>query len=143
MEVDGVTVLQGHGDNDTTLLGLKEALHRPTGLYRLKITYRSRAGVPARLQIGWQGPTFSREPLPAWQPRAPSLCVLTSGIGERLKMPIAPTALDCSLVSEVPCRLLIARISSACFLMPRPHGVRTIFFRDSFRPQVPNSLSHP
>lgn len=67
MEVDGVKVLQGRGDNDTTLLGPKEVLHRPTGLYRLKITYRSRAGVPARLQIGWQGPTFSREPLPAWQ----------------------------------------------------------------------------
>jgi cbb3-type cytochrome oxidase cytochrome c subunit/glucose/arabinose dehydrogenase/cytochrome c551/c552 len=67
MEVDGVTVLQGRGDNDTTLLGPKEVLHRPTGFYRLKIAYRSRAGIPARLQIGWQGPTFSREPLPAWQ----------------------------------------------------------------------------
>lgn len=67
MEVDGVPVLQGRGDNDTTHLGPKEVLNRPTGLYRLKITYRSRTGVPARLQIGWQGPTFSREPLPAWQ----------------------------------------------------------------------------
>jgi mono/diheme cytochrome c family protein/glucose/arabinose dehydrogenase/cytochrome c551/c552 len=67
MEVDGVTVLQGRGNNDTTLLGPKEVLHRPTGLYRLRIAYRSLAGVPARLQIGWQGPTFSREPLPAWQ----------------------------------------------------------------------------
>lgn len=67
MEVDGVTVLQGRGDNDTTLVGPKEVLHRPAGLYRLKSTYRSRAGVPARLQIGWQGPTFAREPLPAWQ----------------------------------------------------------------------------
>jgi glucose/arabinose dehydrogenase/cytochrome c551/c552 len=67
MEVDCVRVLQGHGDNDTTLLGSKEVLHRPTGLYHLKITYRSRTGVPGRLQIGWQGPTFAREPLPAWQ----------------------------------------------------------------------------
>jgi cbb3-type cytochrome oxidase cytochrome c subunit/glucose/arabinose dehydrogenase len=67
MEVDGVTVLQGRGDNDTALIGPKEVLRRPTGLYRLKITYRSRPGVPARLQIGWQGPTFAREPLPAWQ----------------------------------------------------------------------------
>jgi cbb3-type cytochrome oxidase cytochrome c subunit/glucose/arabinose dehydrogenase len=67
MEVDGVTVLQGRGDNDTTLLGPKEVLHRPAGLYRLKITYFSRAGVPARLQIGWRGATFSREPLPAWE----------------------------------------------------------------------------
>lgn len=67
MQVDGVTVLQGRGENDTTLLGSKEALDRQAGLYRLKITYRSLAGVPARLQIGWQGPTFAREPLPAWQ----------------------------------------------------------------------------
>jgi cbb3-type cytochrome oxidase cytochrome c subunit len=67
MEVDGVTVLRGRGESDTTLLGPKEVLDRPTGIYRLKITYRSLAGVPARLQIGWQGPTFAREPLPAWQ----------------------------------------------------------------------------
>jgi glucose/arabinose dehydrogenase/mono/diheme cytochrome c family protein len=66
MEVDGVTVLRGRGENDTTLLGPRELLKRPTGLYRLRITYRSLAGVPARLQIGWQGPTFAREPLPAW-----------------------------------------------------------------------------
>ncbi len=66
MEVDGVMVLRGRREYDTALLGPNEVLHRPTGLYRLKITYRSLAGVPARLQIGWQAPTFAREPLPAW-----------------------------------------------------------------------------
>jgi cytochrome c551/c552 len=67
MEVDGVTVLQGRGEHETSRLGPKEPLKRPPGFYRLKVKYRSLADRPARLQIGWQGPTFTREPLPAWQ----------------------------------------------------------------------------
>lgn len=67
MEVDGVTVLQGKGQSDTAQVGPKDALKREPGLYRLKVVYRSLPEVPARLQIWWQGPGFSREPLPAWQ----------------------------------------------------------------------------
>src|SRR5262249_50324442 len=66
MEVDGVTVLQGRGQSDTARVGPKETLKREPGLYRLKITYRSLPDVAARLQIWWEGPGFSREPLPAW-----------------------------------------------------------------------------
>jgi hypothetical protein len=35
------------------------------GFHRLRVTYRSKN--PARLQIYWQGKTFSREPIPAWK----------------------------------------------------------------------------
>src|SRR5262249_33115223 len=34
-------------------------------LYRLRIRYRSLTDVPARVQIWWEGKSFSREPLPA------------------------------------------------------------------------------
>jgi cytochrome c551/c552/glucose/arabinose dehydrogenase len=67
VEIDGVTVLQGKGDSDTSRLTAKDKLNRPIGLYRLKITYRSLSDRPARLQIWWEGPSFSKEPLPAWQ----------------------------------------------------------------------------
>lgn len=67
VEIDGVTVLQGRGDNDTSRVTGKDKLNRPTGLYRLRIHYRSLPDRPARLQICWEGPSFSKEPLPAWQ----------------------------------------------------------------------------
>src|SRR5262249_27346100 len=60
-------VLRGRGQADTTKVGAKETLKRGPGLYRVKIQFRSLPDVPARLQIWWEGPTFSREPLPAWQ----------------------------------------------------------------------------
>ncbi len=66
VEVDGVTVLQGRGESETTRLGPKEKLRREPGLYRLKVRYRSLEKLSARLQVWWQGPTFSAEPLPAW-----------------------------------------------------------------------------
>lgn len=67
MEVDGKTVLQGRGQSETAQIRCKEELSRPAGVYRLKIRYRALADLPARLQICWQGPSFAREPLPAWQ----------------------------------------------------------------------------
>jgi len=67
MEVDGVIVLQGRGNKETAHIKSKKTLQRPQGLYRLRIRYRSLVDQPARLQIGWQGRTFTREPLPAWQ----------------------------------------------------------------------------
>lgn len=67
VEVDGVAVLQGRGATDTAKIAAKQALDRPPGFYRLKIQYRSLPDVPARLQVWWHGPSFSREPLPPWQ----------------------------------------------------------------------------
>jgi mono/diheme cytochrome c family protein len=67
MEVDGVVVLQGSGRREDARVGPGKPLERPRGVYKLRIRYRSFAGAPARLQVGWQGPTFAREPLPAWQ----------------------------------------------------------------------------
>jgi cytochrome c2/glucose/arabinose dehydrogenase len=37
------------------------------GLYRLRVHFRSRPGIPARLQLWWEGAGFSREPLPPWR----------------------------------------------------------------------------
>ncbi len=37
------------------------------GFHPLRIEYRSAAGKPARVQIGWSGRTFTREPLPPWR----------------------------------------------------------------------------
>lgn len=67
VEIDGVNVLQGKGESDTHQLLSREKFDRPRGYYPITIRYRSLAQVPARLQIGWEGPTFAREPLPAWQ----------------------------------------------------------------------------
>ncbi len=66
VEVDGVVVLRGKGESDTSHLTGRDKLDRPRGFYPITIRYRSLPGVPARLQIGWEGPTFAREPLPAW-----------------------------------------------------------------------------
>jgi mono/diheme cytochrome c family protein len=67
VEIDGVVVLKGKGETDTTRLPGSAKLDRPQGLYPLRVRYRSLPDVPARLQIGWEGPTFAREPLPAWR----------------------------------------------------------------------------
>ncbi len=70
MEVDGVTVLQGRGESETAQVRSKEPLNRPRGLYPLRIRYRSLTGLPARLQIGWQGRTFAARATPGLAPRA-------------------------------------------------------------------------
>jgi cytochrome c2 len=67
VEVDGVTVLRGTGMSGASRLGPADTLMRPPGHYRMTIRYRSLAEVPARLKILWEGPTFAREPLPAWR----------------------------------------------------------------------------
>ncbi len=66
VEVAGVTVLRGRGERETAHIDSGQALTCDAGLYRLRIRYNSLPGLPARLQLWWQGPTFSREPLPAW-----------------------------------------------------------------------------
>src|SRR5262245_22399611 len=66
VEVDGMVVLQGRGEQESTRLAGKQTLAREPGSYPLKIRYRSLPRGPARLQLWWQGPTFAPEPLPAW-----------------------------------------------------------------------------
>ena len=66
MEVDGVVVFQGRGESETAQVRSKDKLERDPGVYRLQIRYRSLPELPARLQIWWQGASFSREPLSAW-----------------------------------------------------------------------------
>ena len=65
--VDGVRVLDGRGTSDTSRVDAKEKLDRPSGHYHLTVRYRSLADVPARLQLFWEGPSFAREPVPAWR----------------------------------------------------------------------------
>jgi hypothetical protein len=67
IQVDGVTVLQGRGEQETTLIPASTPLERGPGVYKIKIAFRSLANRATRLQIWWQGPSFSREPVPAWQ----------------------------------------------------------------------------
>ena len=65
--VDGVVVLEGRGQTDTTQLKGKAALKRDPGHYTFAVKYKSLKDVPARLQLWWEGGEFAREPLPAWR----------------------------------------------------------------------------
>ncbi len=65
--VDGVTVLEGKGQTDTSRITAKAPLKRDPGYYEFKVKFRSLADVPARLQIWWEGDAFAPEPLPAWR----------------------------------------------------------------------------
>jgi mono/diheme cytochrome c family protein/glucose/arabinose dehydrogenase len=67
LKVDHVTVLRGRGESDTTWVRSSEPFACRGGVYRLRLEYRSLAGVPARLQLWWEGQAFAREPLPAWR----------------------------------------------------------------------------
>ena len=64
--IDNTVVLKGRGDSDTAHIRSTDSLKREPGRYRLTIEYQSLPQVPARLQIGWEGSSFVREPLPAW-----------------------------------------------------------------------------
>lgn len=44
-----------------------KVLKLPVGWYPIVITFRSTTNVPARVQLWWQGPSFAREPIPAWR----------------------------------------------------------------------------
>src|SRR5262245_40316170 len=65
--LDGVVVLDGKGQTDTTRITAKAPLKRESGYYTFAVRFRSLADVPARLQIWWEGDAFAREPLPAWR----------------------------------------------------------------------------
>jgi mono/diheme cytochrome c family protein len=67
VSIDGTVVLKGKGESDTAQVRGEVPLERKPGTYRITIDYRSLRGVPARLQVWWQGKTFTREPLPAFR----------------------------------------------------------------------------
>jgi mono/diheme cytochrome c family protein len=67
MMIDGVTVIDGHGATDQSLLLAKAPLKREPGYYGVSIHFTSLVGVPAHLQLFWEGPSFAREPIPAWR----------------------------------------------------------------------------
>lgn len=64
--IGGTEVLRGSGDRATSWI---ESASRPwsPGTYRLRIEYRSLPDVPARLQLWWEGKSFTREPIPPWR----------------------------------------------------------------------------
>ena len=66
LTVDGTVVLDGRGDSETARVESATPFDRPPGVYRLSVEYRPLPDRPARIQLQWEGPTFSREPLPAW-----------------------------------------------------------------------------
>ncbi|HYG75179.1 MAG TPA: hypothetical protein VEK08_09280 [Planctomycetota bacterium] len=66
VKIDGDEVLKGRGESESAQVRSEQSLVRRAGRYRISIDYRSLANVPARLQLWWQGATFSREPIPAW-----------------------------------------------------------------------------
>jgi glucose/arabinose dehydrogenase len=63
--VGGATVLRGRGRKLTAWIEAARTFAFPPGRHRIRIHYRSLAGVPARLQVCWEGKSFAREPLPA------------------------------------------------------------------------------
>ncbi len=69
LEVAGQTFLEGRGETDTSRVRASRPMELRPGMHRFRAAFRSLAGVPARLQIGWEGKTFSREPLPPWRLR--------------------------------------------------------------------------
>ncbi len=66
VEVDGVVAVQGRGASETAHVGPGKKLVRDPGFYRLTVHYRSLDGLPARLQLWWEGTKFAHEPLSAW-----------------------------------------------------------------------------
>ncbi len=63
--IDSVDVLHGTGRSETAWVEAAKPFTRDPGLYRIRVRYRSLAGVPARVQVWWEGKRFAREPLPA------------------------------------------------------------------------------
>ena len=67
LTLDGDLLLQAKGDQSSEWVESTTAFEREPGLYRLLIRYESPPEPPARLQIWWQGKTFSPEPLRGWR----------------------------------------------------------------------------
>src|SRR5205085_12048677 len=62
------------GDAKVFIAGSEVAgpLELKPGFHPIRIEYRSKNGVRARFQLGWEGKTFAREPIPAWKFRHPA-----------------------------------------------------------------------
>jgi glucose/arabinose dehydrogenase/mono/diheme cytochrome c family protein len=84
VEIDRVVVLQGRGEAETSGRVGSQSLTRDPGLYPVRVRYRSLPDLPARLQLWWEGPTFSREPLPAWHLYHQAADVTEAVSGEQL-----------------------------------------------------------
>ncbi|HXX94921.1 MAG TPA: hypothetical protein VEN81_14950, partial [Planctomycetota bacterium] len=67
LTLDGQVVLEARSEREAAWVAGKPAAPRKPGRASLEIRYRSLPGVPARLQIHWEGRTFAREPLPPWR----------------------------------------------------------------------------
>jgi mono/diheme cytochrome c family protein len=67
VDVGGVEVLKAAGDKQSPVSAPGERLTPEPGWQPFRVVFRSPAEtLPARLRLYWEGPGFSREPLPAW-----------------------------------------------------------------------------
>lgn len=66
LSLGGLTVVEGRGEKESAWVG-GDGRAWKAGTYRIKVEYESLTGVPARLQLFWEGDGFSREPLPPWR----------------------------------------------------------------------------
>jgi hypothetical protein len=67
VHLDGTTVLDASSDRQDEWIEAATPVPCGFGRHEVRIVYRSRAGVPARLQLWWEGDDFSWEPLPSWR----------------------------------------------------------------------------
>src|SRR6185503_19236847 len=67
LALDGVTVLAGKGTGLSAWIEAPSTTTLQAGLHRLEIQFRSLHDQPARVQLWWEGKSFSREPIPAWR----------------------------------------------------------------------------
>ncbi|HYF00793.1 MAG TPA: cytochrome c, partial [Planctomycetota bacterium] len=67
VEVGGRTVLQATSDGGRVRGDVR--FEPAPGFHPIRVRFRSTPGLPARVQLGWEGAAFSREPLPAFRLR--------------------------------------------------------------------------
>jgi hypothetical protein len=65
--VGGVAALEARGEKETAWIEPGAPIELQPGAHRFTLRFRALAAVPARLQVWWEGKTFSREPLPDWR----------------------------------------------------------------------------
>ncbi|MFQ5506507.1 MAG: hypothetical protein ACE5F1_17190, partial [Planctomycetota bacterium] len=64
VSVAGVPLLTARGESESAWVSGRPV--QLAGRQDIQVAYRSLPGVPARLQLWWEGPGFAREPVPAW-----------------------------------------------------------------------------
>jgi glucose/arabinose dehydrogenase/cytochrome c551/c552 len=67
--VGGAVALRGSGDHDAAWVAPAAAVGLRRGLHPLRVEFRALENVGARLQLWWEGESFSLEPIPAWRLR--------------------------------------------------------------------------